>query len=64
MSTINNLYDFAAYINAADTWPEDAAGIISKNGWTDQTGETFGICTDPRTGGVLEFNSDGVAVVR
>lgn len=64
MDTINNLYDFAAYINAADTWPEDAAEIIRENGWTDQTGETFGICTDPITGDVLEFNSDGVAVVR
>lgn len=64
MNTVNNLYDFAAYINAADTWPEDAAEIIRKNGWTDQTGKTFGICTDPGTGDVLEFNSNGVAVVR
>lgn len=43
MKTLEELRDF---INSTEDWDLSVNDIIEKNGWTDETGEEYGICSD------------------
>lgn len=53
--------DFAEMINSTKDWKVEFYDIIEENGWTDETGETFGICNDGKQR--LVFNEDCKAVL-
>ncbi len=36
----------ARYINGCDGWPLEVSNIIAKNGWNDETGVPYGVCSD------------------
>ncbi len=59
MKTLNELQDF---INSHEDWELSVNDVISENGWTDETGEDYGICSD----GInrLAFDSNMVAEIK
>lgn len=59
--TISTLEAFAALINANEEWNTIYDDIIAANGWKDETGKEFGICSNGRER--LEFDENAVAVV-
>lgn len=58
MKTLEELRD---YINANEDWQIEVNEIIEQNGWTDDTGETFGICNDGKRR--LQFNENMIAEI-
>lgn len=61
MNTITTLDELAEFINSAEEWPLEAFDIIEQNGWNDETGETYGVCSDDTRRIIL--SDDGQAVV-
>ena len=61
MDNITNLNQLAKYINTHEDWMLEVNDIIEKNGWTDETGEDYGICNDGKLR--LSFDSNMKAVV-
>lgn len=60
---IKTMDELADIINDCDDYPNaivDAA--IKANGWKDEQGEIYGICSSDTE--VLEFNESAIAVVR
>jgi hypothetical protein len=56
-----NIFDFQEYLIKKcfgyGEWPLKANEIISNNGWIDETGKEYGICS---TGGItIEINENG-----
>lgn len=43
MKTLEELRDF---INSTKEWDLSVNDIIEENGWNDETGEDYGICSD------------------
>lgn len=44
-SKINTMNELANYINACEDWPlAEFNEIIARNGWIDDSGETWGVC--------------------
>lgn len=43
MNTLEKLRDF---INSHEDWELEANKAIEENGWNDETGEDYGICSD------------------
>lgn len=58
---INSLDEFADLINAADEWKTEFNEIIKHNGWKDETGEEWGVCSNDSER--IIFGEDGQAVV-
>ena len=58
MKTLNELCEF---INSAEEWSPEMNEIISANGWKDETGETYGICSNGKER--LQFNEKGFAEI-
>ena len=55
------LYDLRDYINNNEDWDLAINDIIERNGWHDDTGEEYGICsTDSHR---LRFNDNMIAEV-
>lgn len=52
MKTLEELRD---YINSNEDWMMEVNEVISANGWTDETGEQYGICNDGENR--LQFDS-------
>ena len=46
MKTLEELRDF---INSTKEWDLSVNDIIEGNGWNDETGEDYGICSDAHT---------------
>lgn len=46
MKNITTLEQLRDYINEHDDWKLEVSDIIEKNGWVDETGEDYGICSD------------------
>lgn len=44
--TMNTLEELRDYINEHDEWQLKANQIIERNEWNDETGDTWGICSD------------------
>lgn len=44
--TMNTLEELRDYINEHDEWQLKANQIIERNGWNDETGDTWGMCSD------------------
>ena len=61
LTDINVLEELAQYINDNEDWQLDVADIISRNGWNDETGETYGVCSNDYAKIVL--NEQGTAEV-
>lgn len=57
------LAEFAERINEAEEWRLEFNEIISANGWNDETGQTWGICSDSN-GHRLRFDDQGVAYIQ
>lgn len=51
MTTLEELRDF---INENENWNLEVTNIIEKNGWKDETGETWGVCSDGKRRIVLD----------
>ena len=60
-TNIKTLDEFANIINEADEWKAEFNEIINANGWEDQTGEQWGICSDGKER--LVFNDEAQAVI-
>lgn len=58
---IKTFEDFADVINAENDWLPEFDEIIRNNGWIDQTGDEFGICSDGYD--KLEFDCNGKAII-
>ncbi len=58
---ITTLAQLGEYINNHEDWMLKVNAIIENNGWTDETGEDYGICNDGKLR--LSFNSDMDAVI-
>lgn len=54
MTTLEELRDF---INDNEDWNIEVSNIITKNGWTDETGETWGVCSDGKRRIILNDNA-------
>lgn len=55
------LQEFANLINSADEWKTEFNEIIEQNGWKDETGEEWGVCSNDSER--IIFGEDGQAVV-
>lgn len=55
------LQQFCELINSQDEWKLSNNDIISENGWNDETGTSYGICSDATFS--LRFNERGEAEV-
>lgn len=42
---IDKLSELADYINEHEDWELAVSDIIARNGWDDETGETYGVCS-------------------
>lgn len=58
---VRTLEQLARYINGRDDWPLEVSGIIISNGWKDETGVPYGVCSDGMAKVVLDER--GVAQV-
>lgn len=58
---VKTMNDFSKLINESEEWNLDFDTIISSNGWTSDTDETYGICHSQNER--LEFDENGIAVV-
>ena len=56
-SCIYTMDDLMDYINSHDEWEAKAGDVINDNGWVDETGEDYGICSDGKKR--LYFRCDG-----
>lgn len=56
------LQEFAEIINSADEWRLEFNDIIEQNGWVDETGNEFGICSNGEQR--LVFNEAAEAVLK
>ena len=56
-----SLNEFCELINAQDEWQLSNSDIISDNGWTDDTGSSFGICSSKTH--ILRFDERGKAEI-
>lgn len=54
MTTLEELRDF---INDNEDWNLEVSNIIEKNGWTDETSETWGVCSDGKRRIILDDNA-------
>lgn len=54
MTTLEELRDF---INENENWNLEVTNIIEKNGWKDETGETWGVCSDGKRRIILDDNA-------
>lgn len=54
MTTLEELRDF---INENEDWNLEVSNIIAKNGWTDETGDTWGVCSDGKRRIILDDNA-------
>ena len=61
MKEIKTLQEFADYINEHEDWALDMFDIIESNGWTDETGEEFGVYNDGKERIVI--NDNNIAIV-
>lgn len=58
---MKRLEDLVELINNSDEWSLEANRMIEENGWIDNTGETYGVCSDgPRK---VVLNEDGKASI-
>lgn len=44
-NNIKTLQQLADYINENEDWRLATNDIIEQNGWQDETGETYGVCS-------------------
>ena len=44
-NNIKTLQQLADYINENEDWQLATSDIIEQNGWHDETGETYGVCS-------------------
>lgn len=58
---MNTLEELRDYINANEDWQIEVNEIIAQNGWTDDTGEAFGICNDGKRR--LQFDENMIAEI-
>lgn len=58
---VNTLEEFAELINSEDEWKQEFNEIIEQNGWADETGTEWGICSDENER--IIFNEKGWAEV-
>jgi hypothetical protein len=58
---MKTLQELADLINSADEWKTEFNEIIEQNGWNDETGEEWGVCSND-TERVI-YGEDGQAVV-
>ncbi len=58
---VTTLEELAQYINSNEDWQLETNDIISRNGWIDETGEEYGICSNGIAKAV--FNEQGEAEV-
>lgn len=61
IETMKTLEELRDYINSHEEWDLIANKIIELNGWTDETGDEYGICNDGSRRLYLTF-SDGELV--
>lgn len=61
MTKCNSMQEFAELINSAEEWKLDFNEIIQQNGWIDETGEDYGICSNGTQR--LFFDSDANATL-
>lgn len=54
MTTLEELRDF---INENENWNLEVTNIIEKNGWKDETGETWSVCSDGKRRIILDDNA-------
>lgn len=54
MTTLEELRDF---INENEDWNLEVSNIIAKNGWTDETGDAWGVCSDGKRRIILDDNA-------
>ena len=59
---IEELSELADYINEHEDWELVVSDIIERNGWEDETGETYGVCSDGGWEKVV-LNEEGKAEV-
>lgn len=58
---IKTLEDIANYINNHEHWEFDVYKAIERNGWTDESREEFGVCSDETHR--VSFNENGEAIL-
>ena len=58
---VNTLEEFAELINSEDEWKQEFNEIIEQNGWVDETGEEWGVCSNDTER--IIYGEDGQAVV-
>ena len=58
---VKTLEELARFINEQDEWPLVVSDIIKTNGWHDETGSEYGVCSCGARRVVL--NEDGEAEV-
>jgi hypothetical protein len=61
LTNITVLEELAQYINNNEDWQLDVTDIIERNGWNDETGEAYGVCSNDYAKVVL--NERGTADV-
>ena len=61
MTKCNSMQAFARLINEAEEWKLEFNDIIRQNGWIDETGEDYGICSNGTQR--LIFDSDANAIL-
>jgi len=56
---VKTLAQLVDYINSCDDWSLEVNDIIERNGWEDNTGDAYGVCSDGSSKVVL--NEQGEA---
>lgn len=59
--TMTTLEELVELINSSEEWPMKANEIIERNGWVDETGENYGVCSDGKRRVVM--NEQGQAMI-
>lgn len=54
LANINVLEELAQYINNNEDWQLEVTNIIERNGWNDETGEAYGVCSNDYAKVVLD----------
>jgi len=58
VKTLNQLVEF---INEREDWSLEVSNIIANNGWHDETGSVYGVCSDGKQ--KVAINEQGQAEV-
>lgn len=58
---VKTLEQLVEFINERDEWTLEVSDIIANNGWSDETGEEFGVCSDGSQ--KVEINENGKAEI-